>query len=157
MDPVIEDKKTGHKLWRSVRELPLRFTISIERNKKFFEGLKKGVIMATKCVRCERIYFPPQTDCPYCKSSEIVWVELSGKGVLLTFTKIFVKPRSFSHYRDYVVAVGRLDEGVNVTAWIDADISELRVGMPIELRVVKRDPEGYLTYEWKIKRGTHGE
>lgn len=157
MDSIIEDKKTGHKLWRSVRELPLRFTISIERNKMFFEGLNKGVIMATKCVKCGRIYFPPQNDCPYCKSSEVRWVKLGNKGVLLTFTKIFVKPKSFSHYKDYVVAVGRLSEGINITAWIDADISELKVGMPIELQVVKREPEGYLTYEWKIKRETRKE
>ncbi len=149
MFPIVEDRKYRHKLWVDVRELCVKYIISVEQVKRFFEGLSEGKVYATRCRKCGEMYFPPQAICPRCRSSEVEWVELSGEGKLLTYTKIYVKPKSFSHYSDYVVAVGRLDEGVNVTAWIDAKIEELKPGMRIKLVVVKRKPEGYLTYGWR--------
>lgn len=40
-------------------------------------------------------------------------------------------------------------EGFNVLAWLRADDpKKVRVGMKVKLQVVKREPEGYLTYEF---------
>ncbi len=48
----------------------------------------------------------------------------------------------------YAVGVARLSNGVQVLAWVrETDPSKLRVGMKVRLEVVKREPEGYLTYE----------
>jgi len=146
--PIIPDQKTGVRLWYDQRELKVKYTISVERIAKFYEGLMEGRLLATKCKHCGRIYFPPQMDCPYCKKSDMEWIELSREGELLTYTVIYVKPSSFAHYNDYTVGIARLKEGVNITAWVrETDPRKLRVGMKVKVEIVKREPEGYLTYE----------
>jgi len=146
--PVLIDQKTGSLLWFSQRELKLRYIISVERVRRFFESLSEGKILATRCKRSGRIYFPPQRDCPEHPGEELEWVELPRGGELLTFTKITVKPYSFSHYDDYIVGIARLDNGVNVLAWVrERDPRKLRVGMRVRLEVARREPEGYYTYE----------
>ncbi|MCE4604473.1 MAG: Zn-ribbon domain-containing OB-fold protein [Aeropyrum sp.] len=146
--PVLLDQKSGAALWYDQRELRIRFTISIEKIRRFFEALAEGKLLATKCVKSGKIYFPPQVDCPDDPSSEIEWVELPREGTLLTYTVINTKPYTFSHYPDYVVGIGRLAEDLNVLAWVRGDPSKLRRGMKVRLEVVKREPEGYYTYEW---------
>jgi len=146
--PLVFDQKTGAAMWFDQRELRLRFTISVERIRRFFDALSEGKILATRCKKSGTIYFPPQVDCPEAPDSEVEWVELPREGELLTFTVINVKPMSFSHYQDYVVGIGRLPNGVNVLAWVRGDPRRLRRGMKVRLEVVKRQPENYYTYEW---------
>ena len=147
--PMVPDIKTGVALWVDQRELNVRFVIGVERLKPFFNGLAEGKILATKCKSCGEIYFPPQVDCPKCRKSDVEWIELSKEGTLVTYTQINVKPYSFSHHDDYIVGIGKLPEGVNVTAWVrESDPKKLKVGMKIRLEVVKREPEGYYVYEW---------
>jgi len=146
--PLIPDQKTGRLLWISNRELILRYAISVDSNKKFFEGLIQGKILATSCVHCNTIYFPPQNYCYKCNKQDLEWIELSGEGELLSYTKIVVKPYSFSHLDDYIVGIARLKEGINILAWVsESDVNKLRRGMKVNLRVRERPEEGYLVYE----------
>ena len=145
--PIINDQKSGNKLWVSTRELTLRYQIPINKVNRFFEGLKEGKLLATRCNKCGTIYFPPQADCPKCRVSSLDWIELPTEGEVIAFTKINVKPMSFSHYNDYVVGVVKLTNGVNVLAWINTDSP--KVGMKVRLKVYKREPEGYLTYSFE--------
>ncbi|MEB3755432.1 MAG: Zn-ribbon domain-containing OB-fold protein, partial [Desulfurococcales archaeon] len=144
------EPKSGAQLWYDQRELTLKFLISVEKIKKFFhEGLAQGKLLATQCKKCGRIYFPPQVDCPHCKTSEMEWIELPKEGELVTYTIITTRPYSFGHYPDYTVGVVKLKNGVQITAWIrETDPKKLRVGMPVKLEIVKREPEGYYTYEF---------
>ncbi len=146
--PIVPDQKLGVALWYSQRDLSVKYTISIERIRKFFEALMEGKLLATKCPECGSIYFPPQSDCTRCRKSSLEWIELSREGELLTYTIIYTKPTSFAHYNDYTVGIARLPEGVNILAWVrETDPNKLRVGMKVRIEVVKREPEGYLTYE----------
>lgn len=146
--PIFPDQKSGAALWFDQREITPRYTISVDKIRRFYDGLMDGKLMATKCKKCGQIFFPPQVDCPECMSSEVEWVELSGEGELLTYTIVYVKPTSFAHYPDYTVGIARLKEGVNVTAWVrETDPKKLKVGMKVRVEIVKREPEGYLTYE----------
>ncbi|KUO89189.1 MAG: 3-hydroxybutyryl-CoA epimerase [Vulcanisaeta sp. MG_3] len=147
--PIAPDEKGQYSLWYDVRELRIRFSISVERIKRFFEGLREGKIYATRCRRCGRYYFLPQADCPYCRVSDMDWVEVGGEGELLTYTVINTKPLTFSHYPDYVVAIARMKEGFNVLAWLRIDDPrKIRVSMRVRLQITRREPEGYLTYEF---------
>lgn len=58
----------------------------------FFEGLKKGKLMATKCPTkgCEPgLWLPPRADCPDCHA-RMRWVELKNPviGEIFTFTHV---------------------------------------------------------------------
>ncbi len=147
--PIVPDAKTGAATWYDQRELRLKYTVSVEKTRRFFEGLADGRIMATRCRRCGELYFPPQDFCSRCGSEDVEWIELSDVGQLLTFTVINVKPMSFSHYQDYTVGIARMPEGINVLAWVDGDPKKLRVGMKVKLKVVRRQPENYLIYEFE--------
>lgn len=146
--PMVPDMKTGNALWVDQREISLRFIISINKIREFFDALADNRFITTKCKNCGELYFPPQSDCPKCRNSDMEWVELSREGTLLTYTVINVKPHSFSHYDDYIVGIARLKDGVNVTAWVrEKDPKKLKIGMRMKVEIVKREPEGYFTYE----------
>ncbi|MEM0384665.1 MAG: Zn-ribbon domain-containing OB-fold protein [Candidatus Caldarchaeum sp.] len=145
--PVVPDEKSGDPLWVDVRELRLKYLLPIARIKRFFDGLREGRVYATRCPLKNVYYFPPQADCPACMDDNLEWVELSGKGQLLTYTVISVKPASYLHYPDYVVAIARMEEGFNLLCWMAVeDVKTLKIGMPVRLVVKRREPEGFFTY-----------
>lgn len=146
--PLVFDPKTGVAMWYDQRELRLRFFISVEKTRRFFQALSEGKILATRCRETGEILFPPQAECPNPSGGEVEWVELPREGELISWTMINIKPYSFSHYDDYIVGVARLSNGVNVLAWVRSkDPRSLRRGAKVRLEVVKREPEGYITYE----------
>jgi uncharacterized OB-fold protein len=125
-----------------VEEIPVSKTL------KFWEGLKEGKIYATKCTKCGRLYFPPSADCPDCLQSDMEWVELSNEAEIETFTHVVIRPTSFSQQKPYTVAIGKLDEGVKVLAWLTGfKLSQIKVGMKVKL-TAKASAEGNPTYEF---------
>jgi hypothetical protein len=147
--PLIEETKTKLPLYISVRELPLRFQFGTSKIQKFFEGLKEGKIYMTQCKKCGEKFFPPQADCPKCIESNMDWISLRGEGELLTFTMIIVKPSTYTHYDNYVVAIAQMEEGVRVLAWLRIDDPrKIKPKMKVRLTTVKREPEGFITYEF---------
>ena len=130
------------------KEIKIIQNIPIGKTLKFWEGLKQGKIYTTRCKRCRKIYFPPAADCNNCLSSETEWIELSNRAEIKTFTHVVIRPASFQKDRPYTVAIGRLEEGVQVLGWLTGfKISEIKIGMKAKL-VVKATPEGNLTYEF---------
>lgn len=144
--PIIVDEKSGSLQWLDLRELSVSYVISIENLKPFFEGLKEGKLLTTKCKGCGRIFFPPQRDCPSCRISNMEWIELSRDGILETLTVIFVKPPSFESYEPYTVAIAKLEDGPRITGWLRGDPRKARPGMKVRIEVVMRK-EGYFIYE----------
>ncbi|MEM2439812.1 MAG: Zn-ribbon domain-containing OB-fold protein [Candidatus Bathyarchaeia archaeon] len=130
------------------REVRVVHAIPISKTLPFWEGLKQGKILATKCRGCGKLYFPPVADCPQCLASNMEWVELSGEAIIEAFTQVVVRPATFQHEKPYIVAIGRLKEDVRVLAWlIGFNLSEIRVGMKVRL-AAKITPEGNPTYEF---------
>ncbi len=143
--PIVSDEKSGALQWMDLRELRIKYVISVEGIKKFFEGLKEGKLLATKC-KCGRLFFPPQKDCPSCMKSEMEWVELKKEGTLETLTVIFVRPPSFSMHDPYTVAIARLDDGVRILSWLKGDPRAAKPGQRVRVEVSRRK-EGHLMFE----------
>ena len=136
------------KALKDIREIKLSYQIPIEKTAFFWDKLKEGKVFTTKCRGCGKLFFPPQVDCPYCLKSEADWVKLSGDAEIEAFTHIVVRPATFQHYEPYTVAVGKLKEGVKVTAWLGGfKMKDIKVGMPVKL-VGKIGPEGNPTFEF---------
>jgi uncharacterized OB-fold protein len=130
------------------REIKIVQEIPISKTLPFWEGLKQGKVLATKCTQCGRIYFPPNADCSDCSTSNLEWVELSKEAEIETFTHVVIRPTSFQQNKPYTVAIGKLKEGVRVLAWLTGfKLSEIKVGMKAKL-VAKVMPEGNPTYEF---------
>jgi hypothetical protein len=125
----------------SRRSLTLRFNIPIARTSQFWEALRQGRFTTTKCSKCGTLSFPPQTDCPKCMGSEFSWVELRRDATLVTYTQVRVTPSSFSDMEPYVIAIGELEGGLKVLAWLEgAQVENVKPGM--KLRVEAREKDG---------------
>lgn len=130
------------------REVKVAHDIPISRISLFWEGLKQGKVLATRCNKCGKTYFPPAADCSQCLSSDMEWVELSNEATIETFTYVAVKPASFQHEEPYIIAIGRLKEGLRVLAWLKGyDLSEVKVGAKVKL-VAKTTLKGDPVYEF---------
>lgn len=122
--------------------------ISDTKVSDFVKYLEKGKIMATRCKRCGKLYFPPRADCPNDLSGDMVWEELGGKCKLLTYTALHFAPTGFEDDIPYTLAIAELDEGIRVYTRLSNDIKEdeIKVGMELKLVPIKL-PNGKLSYE----------
>ncbi len=125
------------------KPLNLIYRIPIFRIQEFWKALRQGKVLVTKCKNCGSLMFPPSSDCPQCLS-EVEWVELSGEGVVETYTRITVAPASFSDEAPYTVIVARMKEGVKVLAWFEG--GEVSIGMKV--RLLAKEEHGSLTYRF---------
>jgi len=114
--------------------------VPISKTLPFWERLKQGNVLATKCKKCGKLYFPPVADCGECLSSDMEWVELSNEATIEAFTHVVVRPLTFQDEKSYTVAIGRLKEGVRVLAWlVGFRLPEIKVGMQAKPTVIEKD------------------
>jgi uncharacterized OB-fold protein len=108
----------------------------------FAEGLAKGKIMATKCTGCGHVEFPPRADCPGCRGKGFEWVDISGKGTLVTYTTIHAAPTGFGDRTPYTIGVIDLAEGGRLLSWVqEVEEEDIHVGMELQAHVETLEPE----------------
>lgn len=119
---------------------------SISKVNEFINYLEQGKIMYTKCKDCGLIFFPPRADCYQCLKSDMEWVEVSGSGKLLSYSKLEYGPVGFENDLPYSIAL--LDYGdFKVFGRIASDMpdDEIKVGMEMRTEANKL-PNGQLNY-----------
>jgi len=109
-------------------------------------------LIGARCGACGTHTFPAQPGCPRCGSEDMAIVELADRGTLFTFTtqeflpkEPYTGPETDDDFAGFVVGYVELPGEVIVeTRIVDADPSELRIGMPAQLVVVpfRREPDG---------------
>ena len=116
----------------------------------FVKYLEEGKIMATRCSRCRRLYFPPRADCPDDLSTDMTWEQLGGRCKLVTYTTAHFAPTGFQNDVPYIIALAQCEEGVKVYALLSKDIkeNEIQIGMTLRLTPLQL-PNGRITYELK--------
>lgn len=106
-------------------ELP--FTID-----QFYKFLAENKLMAGKCTNCGKIHLPPRPLCDNCFSREFTWVEIAGKGKLLTYTVIYIAPEQFQDMTPYAVGIVELRNGLKLPGIINTPLPEqLHIGMEL--------------------------
>jgi uncharacterized OB-fold protein len=120
----------------SRRTLTLRFDIPISKTHEFWDALRAGKLVTTKCSKCGYTSFPPQADCPKCMSGDSIWVDLGREATLVTFTHVQVVPASFAESDPYTIAIGELSGGLKMLAWLEGAKTGAKPGM--KLRVEAR-------------------
>ncbi len=113
-------------------------------------------LIGCECKTCGNMYFPKRPVCPNCRrKGEIVEKQFSGKGKIISFTKVHVPPEGFEEQAPYILAIIALEEGARVMAQIvDTDLEKVTVGAPVEMafRVIQKDdPEGPIHYGFKFR------
>ena len=101
----------------------------------FVQHLKEGRLMASRCAACGRVSFPPRADCPQCRHGAFTFSELSGRGTLVTWTRIDAAPAGFEAAAPYVLAVVDLAEGGRLLAPLGTSLTEadMTIGMTVQV------------------------
>jgi uncharacterized OB-fold protein len=107
----------------------LSFTIE-----SFYKFVSEGKLMAAKCSKCGTLLLPPKPVCTKCFSTAFRWVELRGKGKLLSYTVIHISPKQFESMAPYVVGIVELEEGPHLPGMIrDAGPEKIKIGMDLKV------------------------
>lgn len=102
----------------------------------FFAGIRERRLAFPCCASCSRFHWYPMPRCPYCRSAEIAWKPIAGRGEIFSFTQVrhaFDKGR-----RDklpYIVALITFADAPGVrliTNIVEADGAALSVGDAVE-------------------------
>ena len=122
---------------------------SITKVNDFVDYLGQGKVMGTRCKDCGLAFFPPRADCHKCLKSNVEWFEVSGKGKLLSYSKLEYAPVGFGEDLPYCIAV--LDYGdYKVFGRIADDVPEQDLKLGIEMKTVVNElPNGQLNYVFK--------
>ena len=105
-------------------------------SRPFWEGCKKHELLIQHCKDCGANIFYPKLYCPSCLSPNIEWIKASGRGKIYTFTIVCnYAPTEFAQDVPYVVAVIRLEEGVQLMSNI-VDCAPEQVKCDMEVEVV---------------------
>ncbi len=119
---------------------------SITKTNDFIDYLKDNKVMGTRCKDCGLSFFPPRADCHKCLASNMEWFEVSGKGKLVSYSKLQYAPIGFEKDVPYCIAL--LDYGdYKVFGRIAKDLTDedIQVGMEMQT-VVNELPSGQLNY-----------
>ncbi len=119
---------------------------SLTKVNDFIDYLEKEKVMGTRCVDCGQVFFPPRFDCYKCLSSNVEWFEVSGKGKLITYSKLKYAPVGFENDLPYSIAV--LDYGdYKIFGRISSRVpdDDIKLGMDMKT-VVNKLPNGQLNY-----------
>ena len=104
----------------------------------FAVHLRNGYLMGTRCTACGYQTFPPRADCPECMSDAFQFVECSGKGTVLTHTRIDAAPTGFDDDVPYTCVVVDLEEGGRLLAWSGETLPQDEVEVDMDVQVVPR-------------------
>ena len=121
------------------------FTATTKTN-EFIDFLKQGKVMGSRCMDCGMVFFPPRADCYHCLTSNMEWIEVSGTGKLVTFSKLTFAPIGFEDDVPYSIAL--LDYGAfKVFGRIVSDLpdDDIHLGMQMKT-VVNTLSNGQLNY-----------
>jgi uncharacterized OB-fold protein len=119
---------------------------AITKTNDFVAFLEDNKVMGTRCKDCGLSFFPPRADCHQCLTSNMEWFEVSGKGKLVTYSKLQYAPIGFEEDVPYCIAL--VDYGdYKVFGRIAGDVQEedIQVGMELQT-VVNTLPNGQLNY-----------
>ncbi len=105
----------------------------------FWEAARENRLIIQKCPDCDEYVFYPRLMCPHCTSDNLEWVAASGKGTIFSYTVVMNNsPSAFINDMPYVVALIRLDEGVQMLSNIvECDPDQLTCDMPVEVTFEK--------------------
>lgn len=86
----------------------------------------------------------PRARCPHCYSSDLSWVSVSGKGVLLSYTVVrAASPKAFAEDTPYGIGIVKLNEGpqlmVRLPADADGEFSSYQCDMPVQFMPVSKE------------------
>ncbi|NHJ24933.1 MAG: Zn-ribbon domain-containing OB-fold protein [Candidatus Lokiarchaeota archaeon] len=117
----------------------------------YLEYIQSKKLMGSKCKKCNALYVPPRKLCTECNSTELEWIEMSGKGKIAAFSCIgvgttFMVNKGYSMKKPYCFSVIKLNEGPMVSGQlIGVDESKpetILIGTPVGVSFIETELKG---------------
>ena len=88
-----------------------------EDNRPFLEGWKEGRLMLQRSRSGGPFFFYPRPICPFTGSRDLIWVEASGKGKIVSFSLV-MRPNHPAFVSDVPIILAEimLEEGASLLA-----------------------------------------
>ncbi len=109
---------------------------SLGKYSRFFIELENRRFLATRCPKCGKVWAPPR---PVCPDHLVItkWLELSGKGRLVSFSVLHYAPASAPFLKPpYVLAYVRLDGADTLFAHLLQNygaLQDIHFDMPVQV------------------------
>ncbi|MCL1977147.1 MAG: Zn-ribbon domain-containing OB-fold protein [Candidatus Bathyarchaeota archaeon] len=101
---------------------------------QFYKFLSQDKLMVGKCLKCGKIHLPPRPLCDSCYGIQFEWMQISGKGKLLTYTVIHIAPTQFQNLAPYAIGILELDGGLKIPGMIqEIPPEQLKIGMDLHV------------------------
>ena len=117
----------------------------------YLEFIASKKLMGSKCKDCGELYVPVRKLCTKCNSTNLEWVEMSGKGKLAAFTCITVGTpyfieKGYDRKKPYCFSVIKLDEGPMVSAQLvgvdETKPETIKIGTPLTVKFLETEIKG---------------
>ncbi len=103
-------KEDQQEFWEYPDEMAIHYIYSVGELTKFFKEIKdNGKLFGTRCTKCGFGFFPPRLNCHKCYEP-CEWVELSGKGEVITGTLAHFGVSNFTDKVPITIAFIKMDE-----------------------------------------------
>lgn len=119
-------------------------------NKPFWEACNRGELLLQQCESpaCKRWSYFPRVSCPHCGGGDLVWRTASGKGHIVTFTRIH-RPHHKAFFPEapyYFIAV-QLNEGPLMYSRLDDPApTEVAAEQRVEVYFIEQSPNQKLPF-----------
>jgi hypothetical protein len=102
---------------------------------EFWEATERDVLLGQRCSKCDTLQYYPRLRCTTCGSAEWEYEQLSGRGIVYSWTEILRNaPSRAKADVPYVLAIVRLEEGPQLlTRIVDADSRALECDVPVNV------------------------
>lgn len=120
----------------------------VGETRPYWESCRRGQLVIQRCAACGEYQFYPRGICAHCWSTEVQWVEVSGRGTVWTYTVTYQnRTPGFAEEVPYVLALVELAEGVKLfTNIVECRPQEVRIGMPVEVTFVRANDRVTVPY-----------
>lgn len=117
---------------------------AIHPEKQFKDYLAQGRFMIQRSKDSGRHIFYPRVAEPVTGSTNLEWVEASGKGTVYSFTVLSQKPPT----PNYNVILVDLAEGPRMMSRLDGIANEdIRIGMTVKAKIVQENEQPIVVFE----------
>lgn len=117
-----------------------------ELSQAHWDACREGKLKVQQCQQCKTYVFIPQPRCTHCQSSELDWVESSGRGKVYSYSVVHRAPRPQFEV-PFAVAIIELEEGWHMLSNVlECPMGDVKIDLPVEVRFRKMTEEITLPY-----------
>ena len=119
----------------------------------FWQGTKAGKLMLPRCQDCNRVHWYPRHICPNCQSTNLEWIEGSGRGTIHTYAVQHMAFGAWAKKAPFVTAYIDLVEGdrmLTVLRGVDPNKPEdIKIGATVEVEFEQANDDMFIPY-WRV-------